>query len=132
MGAYSVLARIPGTVENDAFYFTLNVNGVDVPQMILDTGAFELTFNATVADSLGLKNLGPIQIGGVGGTVQAYQSVCTLNFGGRTYQDVPCIVDPDFSGSGLFGLRFFVDSQYALALDPISQQFFILGGSTAS
>lgn len=126
MASYNEIAAIPGTIQNDAFYFTLNVNGTDVPDMIMDTGAFELTFNQNVANALNLPNLGSIQIGGVGGQANAYQSVCTLNLGGQTYADVPCIVDPSFTDSGLFGLRFFVDNQLALALDTASQQLLIL------
>ncbi|QSO46343.1 retropepsin-like aspartic protease [Alicyclobacillus mengziensis] len=126
MASYRELAVIPGSIQNDAFYFTLSVNGTDVPNMIMDTGAFELTFNASVANALGLPNLGAIQIGGVGGSASAYQSVCNLNIGGQTYSNVPCIVDPSFTDAGLFGLRFFVDNQLALLLDPVNQQLLIL------
>lgn len=126
MASYNELASIPGIIQNDAFYFTVNVNGVDVPDMVMDTGAFELTFNGNVANALGLPNLGPIQIGGVGGTSSAYQSACNLNIGGQTYSNIPCIVDPSFSLAGLFGLRFFVDNQLALALDTVNQQLLIL------
>jgi predicted aspartyl protease len=129
MATYSELAVIPGTIQNDAFYFTLNVNGTAVPNMIMDTGAFELTFNANVANALGLPNLGAIQIGGVGGSASAYQSVCNLNIGGQTYSNVPCIVDPSFTDAGLFGLRFFVDNQLALLLDTVNQQLLILSPS---
>lgn len=122
----NVVTTIQGSVVNDAFYFTLGVNGNDVPNMIMDTGAFELTFNGQLADALGLPNLGAIQIGGVGGTVQAYQSVCDLQIGDQLYQSVPCIVDPNFSDSGLFGLRFFIDNQLALQLDPNNQTLTIL------
>ncbi|WEG11020.1 retropepsin-like aspartic protease [Pullulanibacillus sp. KACC 23026] len=109
---------IRGKVRDDAFYFTLNANGRRVNNMILDTGAFELTFNEQVASALRLPNLGAIQIGGVGGTVQAYQSVCTIQIGNETYSNVPCIVDPEFQEPGLFGLRFFVDNQLSLELNP--------------
>lgn len=97
------IATIQGTIVDDAFYFSLTVNGNTVDNMILDTGAFELTFNGDVANALGLPNLGAIQIGGVGGTAEAYQSVCSLQIGGQTYSDVPCIVDPNFQDAGLTG-----------------------------
>lgn len=126
MTTYNELAVLSGTIQNDAFYFTVNVNGTDVADMIMDTGAFELTFNAQVANELGLPNLGALQIGGVGGSASAYQSVCNLNIGGQIYSDVPCIVDPSFSSPGLFGLKFFVDNQLALALDTVNQQLLIL------
>ncbi|MCZ8516832.1 retropepsin-like aspartic protease [Paenibacillus filicis] len=120
------VATIQGSIVNDAFYFDLGVNGTVVPGMILDTGAFELTFNDQVANVLGLPNLGNIQIGGVGGTVQAYQSVCTLQIGNSIFADVPCIIDPGFTDAGLFGLRFFVDNQLSLQLDTTSQVLNIL------
>ncbi|MCY0876139.1 MAG: retropepsin-like aspartic protease [Firmicutes bacterium] len=115
------IAVIDGSVQQDAFYFTLTVNGTDVPDMIMDTGAFELTFNAQVADALGLPNLGAEEIGGVGGSAQAYQSQCDLTIGGHSFTNVPCIVDPSFTSNGLFGLRFYIDNQLQLQLNPIAQ-----------
>ncbi|MDQ0191174.1 retroviral-like aspartic protease family protein [Alicyclobacillus cycloheptanicus] len=132
MATYANLAVIHGQVQNDAFYFTLTVNGTQVPGMVMDTGAFELTFNGEVARQLGLPNLGSIQIGGVGGTANAYQSECTLYLGGKTFHNVPCIVDPDFSDAGLFGLRFFVDNHLAMTLDPVHQELVILTPSTTA
>lgn len=126
MASYNELASVPGTIQNDAFYFTLSVNGNEVQNLILDTGAFELTFNGDVANGLGLPNLGPIQIGGVGGSAQAYQSVCDLQIGTQSYTGVPCIVDPSFTDPGLFGLRFFVDNQLSLALDTVNQVLLVL------
>lgn len=89
--------------------------------MILDTGAFELTFNQKVANQLNLPNLGAIQIGGVGGSAQAYRSQCTIDIGGQRFTKMPCIVDPGFNDAGLFGLRFFVDNHLKLELNPIAQ-----------
>lgn len=122
----NAIAIIQGTVVNNAFYFSLSVNGGTADNMLLDTGAFELTFNGDVANALGLPNLGSIQIGVVVGTAQAYQSICNLQIGDQTYTDVPCIVDLNFQGAGLFGLRLFVDNQLALQLDPNSQTLTIL------
>ena len=119
------IATIQGTIQNDAFYFPLDVNGQMVPNMVLDTGAFELTFNGTVAQQLGLPLLRQIQIGGVGGNATAYESVCHISLGGQQYNNVPCIVDPNFSLNGLFGLRFFVDNKLSLTLDTVSQQLTI-------
>lgn len=126
MATYKQLAALPGAIRNDAFYFSLRVNGSSIPNIILDTGAFELTFNENVAKKLGLPNLGAIRIGGVGGTTTAYQSRCTLTIGGRKYFNVPCIVDPTFSSPGLFGLRFFVDNGLSPLLDVRRQKLFIL------
>lgn len=123
--ATNTIATIQGTIQNDAFYFPLDVNGQTVPNMVLDTGAFELTFNGTVAQQLGLPLLQPIQIGGVGGSATAYQSVCNISLGGQQYTNVPCIIDPNFSLNGLFGLRFFVDNQLTLTLDTTTQELTI-------
>ena len=115
------VATFRGAVRQDAFCFTVNVNGTPVKDMILDTGAFELTFNGTVAKSLGLPNLGPLQIGGVGGAAQAYRSRCNVQIGNRTFHNVPCIVDPSFTDTGLFGLRFFIDNHLKLELNPATR-----------
>lgn len=56
------VALYHGTVSNDAFYFAPIVNGVRVQGIVLDTGAFELTFNDKVAKRLKLPNLGSIRI----------------------------------------------------------------------
>ncbi|WDL95796.1 retropepsin-like aspartic protease [Alicyclobacillus sp. ALC3] len=115
---YTRIAQIKGSVQYDSFQFPLIVNGVSVPDMVLDTGAFELTFNAKVAKQLNLPVLQPVQIGGVGGQATAYTSSCRLNLGGHIYRNVPCVVDPSLSENGLFGLRFFIDQSLALTLNP--------------
>ncbi len=116
------MAIYRGTIQNDTFYFAPLINGTRVHRMILDTGAFELTFTQKVANQLGLPNLGPIQVGGVGGTAQAYRSECEIEINGNRFPNTPCIVDPSFTeGSGLFGLRFFLDNKIMLQLDPVKQ-----------
>lgn len=116
-----VIAVYRGLVKNDAFQFAPIINGTRIHGMILDTGAFELTFNQKTAARLSLPNLGSIQIGGVGGTAQAYQSVCTVTINGRAFANTPCIVDPGLAEPGLFGLRFFVDNNLKLTLNPSAQ-----------
>lgn len=121
-----VIATYHGVVQSDAFHFAPRINGTRVHGMIMDTGAFELTFNQKVASQLGLPNLGGVQIGGVGGSTQAYQSRCDIEINGHKYSDVPCIVDPSLSDVGLFGLRFFVDNNLKLELNPIAQTLTIV------
>lgn len=120
------LVTIRGTITRDAFYFPLLVNEFEVQDMILDTGAFELTFTSQIATGMGLPNLGNLQIAGVGGQTNAYQSRCTLTFGSRTFQNVPCIVDPTLQAAGLFGLKFFIDNGLKLELDPAAGLLSIL------
>lgn len=116
------IAIYKGTIKNDAFYFAPIINGERVFGMILDTGAFELTFSKRVADRLNLPNLGSIEIGGIGGTASAYLSQCTITIRDRVYSNVPCVVDPELTDlAGLFGLRFFVDNQITLELNPVRQ-----------
>lgn len=117
------IAIYQGRIQDDTFYFAPIINGSRVFNMILDTGAFELTFSKRVADRLGLPNLGSVQIGGIGGSVQAYLSQCNITIRGFVFENVPCIVDPSFQdGAGLFGLRFFVDNDLALKLNPVTQK----------
>lgn len=117
------IARIRGDVTADAFYFPLQVNRFIVPDMILDTGAYELTFSGQVAQALRLTRLGTQQIMGVGGATSAYRSQCDLYFDTRMYRNVPCVVDPDFpgAGAGLFGLRFFVDARLTIELNTVTE-----------
>lgn len=116
-----IIATYRGLVKNDAFQFAPIINGTRIHGMILDTGAFELTFNQQIANRLGLPNLGRVQIGGVGGTAQAYQSRCTITINGHVYADSPCIVDPGLTDPGLFGLRFFIDNNLKLTVNPSQQ-----------
>lgn len=120
------IATIRGTTAADAFYFPLRVNQYVIYNMILDTRAFELTFGGQVATAMRLPNLGPIQIGGVGGEAAAYLSICTIYLGDWEFRNVPCIVDMTFPGSGLFGLKFFIVNRLKLELDPSEQILTIL------
>lgn len=119
------LAIFKGKVQNNAFYFTVTVNGSKIPNMMFDTGAFELTFNAKVAAKLGLPKLGVIKISGVAGSIRAYLSRCNLTIGKVVYRNVPCIIIPQFRSSGLFGLRFFVDQRLKLEFNPHAQTLLI-------
>ncbi len=114
-----------GKIQNNAFYFTVTVNGKQIHNMMLDTGAFELTFDGKVADKLGLPRLGVIKVSGIGGVTLAYLSRCILTVGRVVYRNVPCIIVPQFKSPGLFGLRFLIDQQLKLELNPIKQTLMI-------
>ena len=115
------LVTIPGTVEQDGFYFDVDLNGTPT-RFHLDTGAFEMLLTKDLADSLNLPNDGPLQIAGVTGSSEAYQSHGTVDLGdGHVYEDVHCVVDPAFTGTPLFGFRFFIDHQLAVLVNPVAQ-----------
>ncbi len=116
---------VKGQIKNRAFYFTLIINGKPISNIILDTGAFELTINEPIARSLRLPNLGPIRVSGIGGSISAYRSRCNLTVGKIIYRNVPCIVVPGLISSGLFGLRFFIDNQLKLEFNPRKQMVVI-------
>jgi hypothetical protein len=124
------LASLSGAVAGDAFVFSTPLAGPDnrpdPTPFILDTGAFEMLLTAEVATALHLPKLGPIEIGGVGGSAAAYRSRVTIVLGTHTFGDTPCVVDPSFPGPSLFGLRFFIDNRLALTLDPASARLTIL------
>lgn len=80
----------------------------------LDTGAQEPLINAQMARELGLPHLGSTAVEGVTGQNAAYDSQITLTMGGHTFVDVPCVVDPGYSGTSLLGYNFFVSRGYDL------------------
>lgn len=118
-GTTTQIAQISGQIVADAFFFSVSMTGekgqMTVP-LILDTGAFEMLLSQDIATSLGLPNLGDIPVGGIGGSVQAYKSEVDVTLGNAQFLKVPCVVDPSFTGAGLFGLRFFIDNRLALTL----------------
>lgn len=120
------LAAVTGTVAEDAFHFPVLLTGPTgggVQLLVLDTGAFELLLAGPVAASLGLPNLGALEVAGVGGDSAAYQSEVSVSIGGHPFGTVRCVVDPGFTlGPGLFGLRFFVTRRLALTLDLATAQ----------
>ena len=113
-------AVMQGTVEQDGFYFPVNLNGQQVT-MHLDTGDFEMLLTKEVADALNLPHDGPLQIAGVTGSSEAYQSHVTVVLENLEVQDIQCVVDPAFTGVPLFGFRFFIDHHLALLVNPVAQ-----------
>ena len=121
----SPTVTIDGEVAQDAFHFSVSIasqgHGQSVP-FILDTGAFEMLLMKDVADALHLPNDGPLQIQGVTGNAEAYQShvdveVTDAQGQVHTYQNIPCVVDPSATGN-LFGFRFFQVTNQVVAVNP--------------
>lgn len=111
---------------NDAVYFTItSMSGMEI-QCQLDTGAFELMFTGAVANAIGLPNLRPITVSGVGGSAPSYESVASFKIGDVPFTNVPCVVEPSFSGYPLFGYRFFVDNGYDLLVSQRHQTITIM------
>ena len=106
----------------DSFQFAYPLTGPkgthDV-QFIFDSGAFEMLLTEADATAMGLPNLGPLQVSGVGGASTAYQSVVSFVLGGRAYRNVPCVVDTTFM-QNLFGARFWIENRIAALVDPVS------------
>jgi len=118
---HKLLGTVSGQVVNDAFYFGLPVKNsgrtFENVLFLCDTGAFEMLLTAGVAQGLGLPNQGPIEISGVGGAQNAYNTQVTFKLGDNEFT-TPAVVDESTSfGINLFGLRFSVDNQLTLQLD---------------
>jgi len=118
---HKLLGTISGQVVGDAFYFGLPVKNsggtFENVLFLCDTGAFEMLLTAGVAQSLGLPNQGPIEISGVGGAQNAYNTTATFKLGDNEFT-TPAVVDESTSfGINLFGLRFSVENQLTLQLD---------------
>lgn len=126
---------IHGITAQDAFHFdlALGYQGSTMSSpFILDTGAFELTLSESTATALGLPNLGTLTVQGVTGSATAYQSEVDVQIGGQPFAHVPCIVDPSLGNTQLFGLRFFIDQQLQLTLNPTAQTLTIATASSSS
>ena len=92
----------------------------------LDTGAYETLLGASLASQLHLPNLGSIEVGGIGGTDEAYMSKVTLNIGGHVFPDIPCIVDPSWTGIPLLGYGFFQQNGYDLLISQTQSALYIM------
>lgn len=113
-------AEIQASQSGDAFYISLVIDGPtksqDV-QFVFDSGAFELLLDVKTATTLGLPNLGSIQVSGVGGATTAYNSELSFSLGGTDFTKVPCVVDSTFD-QPLFGARFWIEHKLAPLIDP--------------
>lgn len=89
-------------------------------QMLLDTGSFEVLLPQALADTLGLPNLGALQIQGVTGASEAYKSEVTITLpGGHVFEKIACVVDPSFTSSPpLLGINFWEQAGLSFWLNP--------------
>lgn len=109
---------VRGKVRRDKFFFPCRVNGVRVANVVLDTGAFDFVISDEIAKALKLPRDKTVIVRGVSGRTRAWTSMCDLTIGGRTYRNIPCVIVKNLPYEALFGLRFFVDHDYQLLLDP--------------
>jgi hypothetical protein len=109
--------RVPGQY---VFQFPVTLTGpkgTHSQDITLDTGDFELLVSPTVATALGLSQMQALTIEGVTGNEAAYTSQVNVTIGGMSWQNVNCIVAGSQAGM-LFGLRFFMNRQVGLRIDP--------------
>lgn len=137
--ATTPLVVIHGTVRDFSFEFPAVIGkpGADLGPIqpttfVMDTGAFEMALDTTVAQALGLPNLGAAEVGGVGGQATAYNTRVDLQLGWPTieptvYRDISAVAIEGF-GQNLFGLRFFINHGLCLTLDPAKSTLTIAKG----
>ena len=127
-----VVAKIVGSLDGSwKFWFWITAQDKGI-QVALDTGAFELMLDKATAGELSLPDLGAVQVGGVGGSTQAENSLLTFQLGGVQFSATPCVVDEGMDLTmNLFGLRWFVENGYSLWLDIPSQTLYIMKGGGA-
>lgn len=125
------IVTVQGTVANDAFTFGAKIGAssdkLQDQTFQLDTGAFEILLTKAIGDALNLPNDGTLNISGVTGSSPAYKSHLTVRLIGASssqaeWTKVPCVVDPSFTGTPLFGLRFFIGEKIALTLNPVTAE----------
>lgn len=134
-----VVATIHGTVRYNSFEFPAvigkpgaDLGPIEPTTFVMDTGAFEMALDTTVAQALGLPNLGAAEVGGVGGQATAYNTRVDLQLGWPTieptvYRDISAVAIEGF-GQNLFGLRFFINHGLCLTLDPAKSTLTIAKG----
>jgi hypothetical protein len=90
----------------------------------LDTGAFEVLIGAQTASQIHPRNEGPVEVGGVGGSAQAYKTHVAIQLldpqTGRaqfTMTNVAAVVDTRFD-QDLFGLRAILHRGYGYVIRP--------------
>ncbi|MBF8377100.1 retroviral-like aspartic protease family protein [Alicyclobacillus mali] len=125
LGSESVLVQTPVTFYQNGVFLQAS-SGTNLITFQLDTGAFETLLGQQLATSLHLPNLGSIEVGGIGGTDEAYLSKVTLKIGNRVFADVPCIVDPSWTGIPLLGYQFFQQNGYDLLVSQSQNTLYIL------
>lgn len=120
------VAVVRGKVQRDKFFFPCRVNQQLITNMVLDTGAFDFVISDRIARQLNLSRDKPVTVRGVSGIARAWTSHCDLTVGGRNLHNVPCVIMKGLPYEALFGLRFFIDHDYKLLLDPQTATLSIL------
>lgn len=121
----TAVATVPMTTFQNAILFNAQAAGQTI-LFQLDTGAYEPMITKHVADLLHLPNLGQMTIQGVAGQGTAYQSEISLTIGGKQFNNVPCLVDDNYSGPSLFGYGFFANGGYDLLVSQKDHTISIL------
>lgn len=85
--------------------------------LVEDTGAFECVLLESVADTIGLPRLAPINVKGVGGVVAAYQSKADVWIGDTLFENVDCVIMPEGSVQ-LWGARFAIQRGFGTDINP--------------
>lgn len=114
-----VIAKINGTIDTSANKFWVdfplqNGNHSSTVSFAFDTGAFEILLTPEIGTVLGLANDGNLEIMGVTGSEQAFQSTVQVQVGDRLVT-TECVVAP--TNMILFGLRLFIENGWAFELD---------------
>ncbi|WP_206831840.1 retropepsin-like aspartic protease [Alicyclobacillus fructus] len=125
LGSEQVLVSTPLTFYQNGVFLQAS-SGDTLITFQLDTGAFETLIGQQLASALHLPNLGSVEVGGIGGTDEAYLSKVTLKIGDHVFADVPCIVDPSWTGIPLLGYEFFQQNGYDLLVSQSQSTLYIL------
>ncbi|MDI9260837.1 retroviral-like aspartic protease family protein [Alicyclobacillus sendaiensis] len=120
-----LIATAPVTFYQNGVFLQASSGNEDITFQ-LDTGAYQTLLGANLAAQLHLPNLGSIEVGGIGGTDEAYMSKMTLSIGGHVFPDVPCIVDPSWTGTPLLGYGFFQQNGYDLLISQTQSALYIM------
>jgi hypothetical protein len=108
-----IVTQVPIKVFDNAIYFDAHDPKTNHHiKFQLDTGAYESLINPDDAKAMHLPKLDTVEIQGVGGVSKAYESKMDIAIGGVTFHNVPCIIDPDYQDTSLFGYNFFNDNNY--------------------
>lgn len=120
------MAVVRGELRRDKFFFPCYVNERRIANVVLDTGAFDFVVSDKIARQFNLSREKSVVVRGVSGLTRAWTSHCNLTFGGRRFDNVPCVIVKGLPFEALFGLRFFIDHGYKLLLDPTTKTLSLL------
>lgn len=125
----SLVASVPVSIYQDQVLF--NVTSTGYRELFqLDTGAQIPLINKQVANELHLPVIAKTTVEGVTGQDQAYDSQISFSIGGKTFTNVPCVVDPNYTSTSLIGYDFFVKNGYDILLSQSQGTLTLLAPST--